>query len=95
MNKKYDQFDSALPLKDEDKILICQKDENNKNINTLTTVGSLKAHIDSTKMGIVVGETLPETRDKNTIYFKITSSIQTEVSNQVKISPNMGLKIEE
>ena len=47
------------------------------------------------KINLIIGETLPETRDKNTLYFKVTENIQPTISNVVKANPNMGLKIEE
>ena len=45
------------------------------------------------KMSLFIGEKLPDKRDKNTLYFKVTETVATgNTSGTIKASPNMGLK---
>ena len=47
------------------------------------------------KMSLFIGEVLPEIdkRDEKTLYFKVTDTISTAVSENLKVSPTMGLKV--
>lgn len=45
------------------------------------------------KMELFIGETLPETRKENTLYFKVTDTIGSGTTDAVKVSPTMGIKI--
>ena len=49
------------------------------------------------KWEIVISDKLPEVSDRkeNTLYFKITDTVNQGVSNNIVVSPTMGLKIEE
>lgn len=44
--------------------------------------------------GLFIGETLPEVSDRkpNVLYFKVTDTLTTVGSN-IKVSPNLGIKI--
>ncbi len=48
------------------------------------------------KWEVVISDTLPEVNDRkgNTLYFKITDTVNQGVSSNIVVSPNMGLKIE-
>jgi len=45
------------------------------------------------KAQLHISETLPDTRENNTLYLKITDTINTDTINNLKVSPLMGLKI--
>ncbi|KAI3350800.1 phage tail protein [Clostridium botulinum] len=47
------------------------------------------------KINLVISETLPDIneRDNKTLYFKITDVVNTGISNNMKVSPQMGIKI--
>lgn len=57
---------------------------------------AIDAHLND-KMSLYIGETLPEVskRDAKTLYLKVTDIISTGTTSNLKVSPNMGLKIEE
>lgn len=44
------------------------------------------------KMSLYIGETLPINREDNTLYFKVTNTINTG-DNNLKVSPTMGIKL--
>ena len=55
----------------------------------------LKAMLE-TKIGLYIGETLPEIkdRDQKTLYFKVTDTISTSnINENIKVSPQMGIKL--
>lgn len=47
------------------------------------------------KISLCIGETLPEIskRDEKTLYFKVTDTISTGISENLKVSPTMGVKL--
>ncbi|NFO10917.1 phage tail protein [Clostridium botulinum] len=47
------------------------------------------------KINLIISEELPEidTRDNKTLYFKVTDVVNTGTSNNVKVSPKMGIKV--
>lgn len=47
------------------------------------------------KMSLYIGETLPEVskRDEKTLYFKVIDTVSTGASENLKVSPTMGLKL--
>lgn len=47
------------------------------------------------KMSLYIGEALPEinNRDEKTLYFKVTDTVNTGTSENLKVSPTMGLKL--
>ena len=47
----------------------------------------------SEKMQLYIGETLPTTREKNTLYFKVTNTINNGTTDNIQVSPTMGIKI--
>lgn len=60
----------------------------NKNIDEIENILNLK-------MELCISETLPAIADRktNTLYFKVTNMLNTDISNNLKVSPTMGLKI--
>lgn len=47
----------------------------------------------SDKLELFIGETLPVTRKKNTLYFKVTDTINNGTTGNLTVSPTMGIKI--
>lgn len=63
--------------------------------DTSNIVNTLNSHTSqlNDKMSLFIGEKLPDKRDKNTLYFKVTETVATgNTSGTIKASPNMGLK---
>ena len=54
------------------------------------------ADVNTNKINLYVGETLPEIRDrsKQTLYFKVTDTISaSNTTENIKVSPLMGIKL--
>ncbi|MBZ9637521.1 tail fiber protein [Clostridium sp. FP1] len=47
------------------------------------------------KVELYIAETLPIIADRkaNTLYFKATNTLNTDISNNLKVSPTMGIKV--
>ena len=59
-----------------------------------TKIGQIDSSL-AEKAQLHISETPPDTRENNTLYLKITDTINTDTSNNLKVSPLMGLKIVE
>lgn len=72
---------SSVTLKIDPAITLATKEEVNQ--------------IKENKINLVISETLPELsqRDKKTLYWKVTDTISTNLTGNIKVSPNMGLKL--
>ncbi|OOM75505.1 BppU family phage baseplate upper protein [Clostridium sp. BL-8] len=62
--------------------------------NLVEQVNSNTAQL-SEKIELYIGETLPAIADrkKNTLYFKVTDTISTGTTENIKVSPTMGIKV--
>lgn len=83
---------STTEINDEDKIVITQND---KEVRRTTIKEILNKFTSENNVGLYIGETLPEVsnRNENTLYFKVTDTINTTANENIKISPTMGLKL--
>lgn len=61
--------------------------------STQTKLDNIEKNLGN-KIGLYIGETLPEVnqRDNKTMYWKVTETISTSATGNIKVSPNMGLK---
>lgn len=81
---------SAITLKIDPTIIYAKR----KEVLTLTTkVNDITVQLNN-KIELYIDEILPnvEERKKNTIYFKVTDTINTSTDGPIKASPTMGLK---
>jgi hypothetical protein len=65
-------------------------------IVSITQFNNFKDQVNSqlsNKMQLYIGETLPATREKNTLYFKVTDTISAGTTDNIQVSPTMGIKI--
>ncbi|EHI98053.1 putative tail fiber-related protein [Clostridium sp. DL-VIII] len=82
---------SSIELKIDPTVVLATK----KDIDILTnSINSITTHL-SEKIELYIGETLPAIADrkKNTLYFKVTDTISTGTTENIKVSPTMGIKV--